>query len=348
MRLVAALLVLLTHSFALVVGTADAEPLRSSLGMTFGNIAVDVFFITSGFLVTNSLMTRKDLVEFVIARALRIGPALLMMLVLVALAAGPLLSALSAREYFFNAGVYHFIAKNLLLIKGIDYELPGVFEGNPFGNVVNGSLWTMPYEIDMYGLLAIGWLVTRPFNRRHTDVLTFLIPAASAAFMILHVARHFMGVTEDNATHLLLMFFTGSSLCLLKSRVVLSARAAIVVGILLLASAVQKNAFFICYIASIAYLVLYLAYVPTGVLREFNRLGDYSFGVYIYAFPIQQALVHLYPRITVPEMIVCSLIATLAVAVTSWHVLERRALSLKGVAAEAVYARLGVGKPVDG
>lgn len=69
-RMIAALAVLVTHSFALAIGTQDAEPFRQSLGMTMGAIAVDVFFVTSGFLVTASLLTRQNTIEFIWARAL--------------------------------------------------------------------------------------------------------------------------------------------------------------------------------------------------------------------------------------------------------------------------------------
>ena len=82
-RIIAALAVLVTHSFALATGTSAAEPFQKTLGMTIGSIAVDIFFITSGFLVTGSLLTRKsfiDFIEFVWARVLRIFPALLVML----------------------------------------------------------------------------------------------------------------------------------------------------------------------------------------------------------------------------------------------------------------------------
>ncbi len=81
-RIIAAFAVLITHSFALAIGTGEAEPFQKFLGMTMGTIAVDIFFITSGFLVTSSLLTRQSVIEFVWARVLRIYPALLVMLCL--------------------------------------------------------------------------------------------------------------------------------------------------------------------------------------------------------------------------------------------------------------------------
>jgi peptidoglycan/LPS O-acetylase OafA/YrhL len=94
-RLIAALAVLVTHSFAIATGNPELEPLRGWLGMTIGDFAVDAFFITSGFLVTASLARRQSGLEFVCARVLRIYPALLVMVALTVFVVGPLLSRLS-------------------------------------------------------------------------------------------------------------------------------------------------------------------------------------------------------------------------------------------------------------
>lgn len=80
----------------------------------------------------------------------------------------------------------------------------------------------------------------------------------------------------------------------------------------------------------IAYVLFYLVYVPVGQLRTFNQVGDYSYGVYIYAFPVQQSVAALLPGVSVIAMISISAVVTLLLAALSWHLLERRALRLKG------------------
>lgn len=152
-RIVAALAVLVTHSFALAIGTGDAEPFRNTLGMTMGAIAVDVFFITSGFLVTGSLFTRQSAIEFIWARSLRIFPALLVMLVLTVFVLGVYFTSLPVDSYLRNSMTHRYFLSCATLVAGITYNLPGVFEGNPYKSAVNGSLWTMPYEIKMYLIL---------------------------------------------------------------------------------------------------------------------------------------------------------------------------------------------------
>src|SRR6186997_3455935 len=116
-RIVAALAVLINHSFVLSAGTGDAEPLQG-LGMSLGMIAVDVFFITSGFLVTASLLTRQSAIEFIWARVLRIYPALLLMLLLTVFGLGIFFTQLPVPSYLANSLVYTYFLKCSTLITG--------------------------------------------------------------------------------------------------------------------------------------------------------------------------------------------------------------------------------------
>jgi peptidoglycan/LPS O-acetylase OafA/YrhL len=157
-RIIAASGVLVTHSFALVTGDKMSEPLRAQLGIPLGSLAVDTFFITSGFLVTASLLKRQSLLEFAWARCLRIFPALLAMLCLTVLGVGLFFSTLSSSQYLLDPQTYRYLARASVLVFGIVDGLPGVFESNPLRGAVNGSLWTMPYEVWMYMLLGLAWL----------------------------------------------------------------------------------------------------------------------------------------------------------------------------------------------
>jgi peptidoglycan/LPS O-acetylase OafA/YrhL len=113
LRMGAALAVLITHSFALAIGTGDAEPLRGSLGMTLGSISVDIFFITSGFLVTGSLLTRQNLIEFIWARVLRIFPALIAMLGLTVFGLGCFFTSLPLSSYLADTKTFAAIQEGL-------------------------------------------------------------------------------------------------------------------------------------------------------------------------------------------------------------------------------------------
>lgn len=126
------------------------------------------------------------------------------------------------------------------------------------------------------------------------------------------------------------MFFTGSAFFILKNRIVLSHSIFFIFVVTLLLATLNRNAFIIVYVATLAYLLFYVAYIPSGIVRKYNKLGDYSYGFYIYAFPVQQSTAALLPGVSVFSMVIISSVVTLVLAAFSWHFLEKHALKLKG------------------
>jgi peptidoglycan/LPS O-acetylase OafA/YrhL len=125
------------------------------------------------------------------------------------------------------------------------------------------------------------------------------------------------------------MFFIGATFYVLREYIVLL-RWLFWFFVISLSFAIGDiHVFFVVYVFVIAYILFYLAYVPSGLIRRYNQLGDYSYGVYIYAFPVQQAVAALIPGVSVPQMILLSATTTILLATLSWHLLERRCLSHK-------------------
>jgi len=118
-RIIAALSVLVSHSFVLATGNPNAVPLRASIGMTLGTFAVDAFFIVSGFLVTASLVNRQNIIDFVWARVLRIYPALLVMVLLTVFALGPYFTSEALSAYLVDHKTYQYLTKCSTLISGV-------------------------------------------------------------------------------------------------------------------------------------------------------------------------------------------------------------------------------------
>lgn len=152
LRIIAAMLVLISHSWPLTGHLVDPLMAVTNNHLTGGTLGVMMFFAMSGFLVTESYLRRDSIASFFEARALRLFPALAVALA-VAIFIGASVTTLSAADYFSQPQTSQYFAKNLLL--DTRYELPGVFANTPYPRVVNGSLWTLPTEWFMYCIVGL-------------------------------------------------------------------------------------------------------------------------------------------------------------------------------------------------
>lgn len=329
-RFIAASLVLFSHSFALTFGSRDFEPMTLSLGMNWGDIAVDIFFVSSGFLITSSFFNRNNLLAFLWARILRIYPALFIAVSFCVFVVGLFFTTHGALDYLTDKQTIKFFIKNSILLLDVEYQLPGVFNQNPHADGVNGSLWTLPTELKMYGLLAMFLVVIGFINQRiraFSAKNVILLIAVDA--VALQIINHFHPILPTYFIRLFSLFFIGSAFWLWRDQLTVSHRWIGMTMPFLLVSAFNPSLFFIVYTVSLPFIIFYLAYIPTGKVRNFNRFGDYSYGVYIYAFPVQQSLIALMPDLSVTGMIFGSFVITLSLAMLSWHFIEKRALRLK-------------------
>ena len=142
-RVIAAAAVLVSHAFPMALGNGAPEPLEHLTGYSLGGLAVLVFFVISGVLITGSYENSNSRTRFVVARALRLVPGLFVCMVLSAFLLGPLVTQLSISTYLTIYDPYIFVANNTLLFQPI-FQLPGVFTDNPLRNAAAGSIWTLP------------------------------------------------------------------------------------------------------------------------------------------------------------------------------------------------------------
>jgi len=330
-RVIAALSVLVSHSFTLAIGSIAHEPFEDTVAMSLGGMAVDVFFVTSGFLVANSLISKCNVFEFVLARILRIFPALVVMTTLAVIFLS-LFSSLPAGDYFKSPEVYWFWLKSCTVLGGIWYTLPGVFAGSPYRLCVNASLWTIPYEVYMYGVLLGIWYLCHRLDKRKEGRFTRVVPLLWVAVTaVIVIYTHFLYHTTPAFAKLSFMFFSGAAYAVNRHRVrlypSLIAAICLLMGVAIFAR--RPDMFYFLYLFGGPYLLLYLAYVPGGAIRGYNRLGDYSYGIYLYAFVIQQSVVALLPGISAWGIIAIAGPISIFCSVLSWHLIEKRFLAIK-------------------
>lgn len=324
LRFLAAVMVIYSHAYPLAGKPHRMELLKTWVRFTHsGEVGLAIFFAISGFLVTASYLNRGSFGYYLKCRALRILPGLLVCLLLTALALGPVVSTLPLRTYFADADTYRYITGNLSLIKTV-FMLPGVYEHLPLAGAVNGSLYTLPAEFRLYIFVGLFGLMGLLVNRR-LYLPWMLALTAVALFAPADWALYF---NKRGFTSLFLCFAFGSVLRVYMHRVPLST-ALLLACIAVAAAFRQTPAFPTLFYLAILYAVFWVAYVPN--LRWFNRIGDYSYGLYIYAFPIEQGLRLYYPDIEPLLLAGVAFLLTLLFAVPSWHLVEKPALELKKV-----------------
>jgi peptidoglycan/LPS O-acetylase OafA/YrhL len=320
-RLLAAWLVIYSHAWA-ITGTAGGDLLvHLTRTKSAGALAVDVFFAISGFLVAASF-ERNRWRDFLLARALRIYPALIVCIALTVFVLGPLSS--TAPDYWRNADTWRYLWANASLWRA-EFWLPGVFGAHP-NTAVNGSLWTLPIEGRLYlALLFAGALgMLRPW--RYATAWAFAITGAC-------VFALWRGPLPEHLTYLVWVtsfFITGTLLWVWRDRIPLRWP---VLAVLLIAAAATRGtlAFHAAYFALVAYGTFYLGFVPRLPRIERN---DLSYGVYLYGWPMQQLAFLAGAATPMSNTAVASALA-FACAAASWFAIERPALRLKSRAAHS-------------
>ncbi len=324
-RLLAASAVVLTHSFSIVTGKFESEPLVLLLQRSIGHYAVDVFFVLSGFLVTQSLFRNPDLLRYALARGFRVFPGLIMAVLASALILGPLVSTLSFGEYFSDPAVLKYIIGATSTL-GVDATLPGVFADLPSVGNLNEPLWTLKYEMAAYiGLMIITFLTLR---------LGKWWPAAA---VLMFAAAYILGRWQfpwlmsdgaiNNLIHLMLVFYFGAAAFVLRKYIPLTVPGLVAFwGLAYFANGTPFRE--VAELLALGYTMFWIAFVPNLARRQFDRIGDYSYGVYIYAYPIQQTIRLYFPEIEPMELFTASMLAVLPVAALSWHFVEQPAMNL--------------------
>jgi peptidoglycan/LPS O-acetylase OafA/YrhL len=333
LRYLLAALVVFSHSFRL--GGFGPEPLNALSGETLGTFSVDCFFVLSGFLIARSCSTSPTLARFMWHRVLRIFPAFWVCLVVTAFWIGPTLRWATTRDYTFSSylrlepSALDYVTSNCLLrIRQIG--IADLLRGIPMPVHVNGALWSLEHEFRCYVLVGILGALGLWSSRRASGrvVVIVLFAAIFAAVNTPDVLRHLALDYNNTLTLRLSLWFVAGMLFYafaehvqVRGWIFLVALACTIVGL------VTKHQQIVGPLA-LAYVLFYLALrLP---FSWWDRRGDFSYGLYIYAFPVQQSLAALgLRRHGLALYFAASMVFATVLAVLSWYVVEKRALRLR-------------------
>ena len=323
-RICAASAVLVSHAWPITKGADAIQPLETLVGFNLGRLAVMVFFAISGFLIARSFERQPTVRQWLTARALRLLPALLVMLLLTAGVLGPVFTALPIDAYLADPATQSYVPRNLTLAFR-QPDLPGVFLTSPYAHDTNGSLWSLYFEVLCYGAV-LGMGLAGAFRAWTPLILSACAFVALNAALFLAPAD---ALPADFRTFLwcAMPFACGVAFYLARSLLPLTVwlLAPLVFCAFLLRSTPLYHPVLVI---ALSYAVFLLAYLPRGWTLRYNSVGDFSYGVYIYAWPVQQAVVQLFGPMHPLANVAIAAPITFGLACLSWTLIEKPALGL--------------------
>ncbi|MEO6080797.1 MAG: acyltransferase [Steroidobacteraceae bacterium] len=331
LRMAMAILVIWSHCFALYLGTEENEPiaLLTKGALDSGKIAVDVFFMISGFLILKSFDRSTSAWSYLGKRIARIYPGYLAAIGICAFVMLPLVGDVS-----YSIGTaFETLWRNLLL-QGWFIE-SRAFEHNRGAHIVNGSLWSISYEFWCYlGILALGLLSGMRVRRA-------IVLAAFALIIVLDVWTQYTGKIWGGGLlgrvlgwpniwfRMAPCFLLGMLVYLYQDRIPRSwGIACAAVFVLVVGVRLSPEAVSFLVPLCLGYLVFYAAFGRP--IFDPARYGDYSYGTYLYAWPIQQLLI-AYGSLSFPLFVCAAIVLSVLAGAGSWYAVERWFLRSKRV-----------------
>jgi peptidoglycan/LPS O-acetylase OafA/YrhL len=269
------------------------------------------------------LLRSKTIHEFLTLRVLRLIPALAFEVAISALILGPLLTVFIWRDYFSS---HLFRAYWLNIVGDIHFQLPGLFLNNPDPNLVNGQLWTIPVELKCYLAITAMFLIGIARARWRMAALLALCIAAFPLAEMIQGKDPFNPFGVSLSTKIMIeSFLVGVAIYLFRDRLPLSRGLGLTSAVLAFLCLGNNYAAYVACLP-IGYLTVWLGLsnTPRTII---SRIGDYSYGIYIYGYTIQQAYSYLFPNFRIWwANFVISLTVTFVCAAVSWHLVEKPVL----------------------
>jgi peptidoglycan/LPS O-acetylase OafA/YrhL len=337
LRIGLAVSVLWYHSFVI---TGIMEQLSNSVLWFYVYSVMPMFFALSGFLIAGSA-ERLSLKNFLINRGLRIVPALAVEIAISALLIGPLFTTMAMADYFANPEFWHYFTN---IFGWIQYTLPGVFLDHHSAGVINQSLWTVPFEVGCYILISLVILF-------RLSGKPWLILAVAISMLVLPVLFQLAGlVNERGKTPYALLnyalftrgsllfpsFLLGAYFYYIRAKLPFSRMLALlclgIASVIAIVGSHEWKSFYALNLVSVPLQVYLTAYIGCCTVPKipFYSKGDYSYGIYLYGYPLQQVIFALLPSLPHWSLhFALSLALSTAAAVFSWHTIEKPILKMR-------------------
>lgn len=319
-RFLAAVLVIESHATQLTgIGVSYTKLFTHSVSL--GNLCVDVFFMVSGYLILSSYLRLSNLKQYLISRILRIYPALIVAVLITALIIVPFFTSTSLTNYYSDPTTWRYLLNAIMpfheMIDGINGFNTGT--NNIYASMVNGALWTIGWEVKCYLLIII--LAMSKLLR-----YKFIILAISMSLIIKY---NFDG--DVDACRFYGFFMLGMGFYLFREQIIFNHKLTLAISIISLITASYFNTcFLIVWAISGGYLLFSFAFNNNIKLNNFGKFGDFSYGIYLYGFVIQQILIVLNhgKMDNVVNFIIAFPIAILC-GVLSYKFIEKPCMNLK-------------------
>ncbi len=327
-RIIASIMVIYGHMSAIM-----GLPVHAVYGQAVSTIAVKIFFIISGYLITKSFMSDSNFGSYMVKRIFRIFPGLIAVVLFAVAIVGPIFTSLSLKEYIVNP-VTRLYLRNIILYP--IYSLPGVFENYTYPNAINGSLWSLPVEFAMYLLLPLLIVIYKKLKILKPGIL-----ATALIFLAVDVIKTanypglryvVWGNNLPDWLSLIPFFFIGSFLSFKEFKKYFNlqlATALLVAGSLISVDYAKSE---ILLFITLPYFILSFALCEKPIFCGWFKKCDFSYGLYLYGFIIQQimfnALKHY--NLSLNVMTIISVAVTFVFAVLSWYIVEKPMQKLGG------------------
>jgi peptidoglycan/LPS O-acetylase OafA/YrhL len=328
LRITLAVAIIAVHSCLTSYGLAANDALYDSPLGRLCNLLVPMFFALSGYLVAGSLQRCRTLGMFLGLRAIRIFPALFVEVILSAFILGPLVTTLPPQSYFSDPLFFKYM---LNAIGDVHFLLPGVFADNPWPGVVNGQLWTIPYELYCYGALAFITLLGLK-KWRVLGPIFVVVVAIGYLLWVLHGTDSSVlpGTNGVRKPFLVATFLAGVSIYFYRELLPWSGWHG--VAALAVSIALPSLGGYADFLAPVPVAYATVCFGLMNPSRKMLRGADYSYGIYLYGFAVQQTTMHFLPMAHVWYLnVLISLPIAVLVAAASWHFVEHPASRLRSV-----------------